>query len=91
MYLLPLFISTPELVIVGLVIILIFGADKLPEIARGVARAMTTVRNATDDIKNEISKSADEHGLTEEVKKISAQIEEVKDQIEDTGSIKRKF
>jgi sec-independent protein translocase protein TatA len=72
------------------VVILVFGADKLPEIARGVARAMTTVRNATDDIKNEITKSADQHGLTDEVKAISKQIEEVKDQIEESGSIKRK-
>ncbi len=76
--------------IVGLVVILVFGSDKLPEIARGIARAMTTVRNATDDIKNEISKSADQHGISEDVKEISKQIEEVKDQIEETGSIKRK-
>ncbi|GAK75293.1 MULTISPECIES: Sec-independent protein translocase subunit TatA/TatB [Nonlabens] len=88
---LPLFISTPELMIVGLVVILVFGSDKLPEIARGIARAMNTVRNATDDIKNEISKTADEHGFTEDVKQITSKIEEVKDQIEETGSIKRRF
>jgi sec-independent protein translocase protein TatA len=87
----PLFISTPEMVIVGLVIILVFGSDKLPEIARGIARAMSTVRNATDDIKNEISKSAEQHGFNEDVQEITKQIEEVKDQIEDSGSIKRKF
>ncbi|WP_317126860.1 Sec-independent protein translocase subunit TatA/TatB [Nonlabens xiamenensis] len=88
---LPLFISTPELMIVGLVVILVFGADKLPEIARGLGRAMKTVRNATDDIKNEITKSADEHGFTGDIKEISQKIEEVKDEIEETGSIKRKF
>ncbi|WP_366508892.1 twin-arginine translocase TatA/TatE family subunit [Nonlabens sp.] len=87
----PLFISTPELMIVGLVVILVFGSDKLPEIARGIGKAMKTVRNATDDIKNEITKSADEHGFNVDVKEITKQIEEVKDQIEDSGSIKRKF
>ncbi|MFB0904656.1 MAG: twin-arginine translocase TatA/TatE family subunit [Nonlabens sp.] len=91
MKMIPLFISTPELMIVGLVVILVFGSDKLPEIARGLAKAMKTVRNATDDIKNEISKSADEHGFTSDVKEITKKIEEVKDQIEDSGSIKRKF
>ncbi|MFT6096369.1 MAG: sec-independent protein translocase protein TatA [Nonlabens sp.] len=91
MKMIPLFISTPELMIVGLVVILVFGSDKLPEIARGLAKAMKTVRNATDDIKNEISKSADEHGFTTDVKEITKKIEEVKDQIEDSGSIKRKF
>jgi sec-independent protein translocase protein TatA len=91
MKMIPLFISTPELMIVGLVVILVFGSDKLPEIARGLAKAIKTVRNATDDIKNEISKSADEHGFTSDVKEITKKIEEVKDQIEDSGSIKRKF
>ncbi|PPK97097.1 MULTISPECIES: twin-arginine translocase TatA/TatE family subunit [Nonlabens] len=91
MKMIPLFISTPELMIVGLVVILVFGSDKLPEIARGLGKAMKTVRNATDDIKNEITKSADEHGFTKDVKEITKQIEQVKDQIEDSGSIKRKF
>ncbi|WP_194850248.1 Sec-independent protein translocase subunit TatA/TatB [Nonlabens antarcticus] len=91
MFSLPLFISTPEMMIVGLVIILVFGSDKLPEIVRGIAKAMKTVRNATDDIKNEISKSADEHGFSQDIEEITKQIEQVKDQIEDTGSIKRKF
>lgn len=87
----PLFISMPEMMIVGLVIILVFGSDKLPEIVRGIAKAMNTVRNATDDIKNEITKSADEHGFSKDVQEITKQIEEVKDQIEESGSIKRKF
>lgn len=79
------------MMIVGLVIILVFGSDKLPEIVRGIAKAMNTVRNATDDIKNEITKSADEHGFNEDIDVITKQIEQVKDQIEETGSIKRKF
>jgi len=91
MFSLPLFISTPEMMIVGLVIILVFGSDKLPEIVRGIAKAMQTVRNATDDIKNEISKSADEHGFSKDIGEITKQIEQVKDQIEESGSIKRKF
>jgi sec-independent protein translocase protein TatA len=91
MKMIPLFISTPELMIVGLVVILVFGSDKLPEIARGLGKAIKTVRNATDDIKNEISKSADEHGFNTDIKEITKKIEEVKDQIEESGSIKRKF
>ncbi len=91
MKMIPLFISTPELMIVGLVVILVFGSDKLPEIARGLGKAIKTVRNATDDIKHEITKSADEHGFTKDITEITKKIEEVKDQIEDSGSIKRKF
>jgi sec-independent protein translocase protein TatA len=85
----PLFISSTEIFFILLVVVLVFGSDKIPEIARGLAKAMNSVRHATDGIKNEISKSVDEHGISTDVKQIQEQINEVKDQIEETGSIKR--
>lgn len=87
----PLFIGTTEVFFILLVIILVFGSDKIPEIARGLAKVMKTVRNATDDIKHEISKSADEHGFTKEIGEITKTIARTKDEIEEAGSIKRKF
>lgn len=87
----PLFIGTTEVFFIILVTILVFGSDKIPEIVRGLAKVMKTVRNATDDIKNEITKSADEHGFTKEIEDITKQIERTKDEIEDAGSIKRNF
>jgi sec-independent protein translocase protein TatA len=87
----PLFIGTTEVFFILLVVVLVFGSDKIPEIARGLAKVMKTVRNATDDIKNEISKSADEHGFTKDINEITKQIEHTKDEIEDAGSIKRNF
>lgn len=74
-----------------LVVVLVFGADKIPEIARGLAKVMNSVRNATDDIKHEITKSADEHGFTKDITEITKQIERTKDEIEDDGSVKRNF
>jgi len=47
------------------------------------------VRNATQDIKDEIQKSAEKQGL--DTDQIEQQIREVKDEVEDiAGSIKRK-
>ncbi len=86
-----LFISTPELFLVGLVVLLVFGSDKLPEIARGLGKAIKTVRNATDDIKHEITKTATDDFSSKEVEHFKKQIEEVKDKIEETGSIKRRL
>ncbi len=87
----PLFLGTGEVFFIILVVILVFGSDKIPEIVRGLAKIMKTVRNATDDIKNEITKSADEHGFTQDINEITKQIERTKDEIEDAGSIKRNF
>ncbi|MDB4014797.1 twin-arginine translocase TatA/TatE family subunit [Flavobacteriaceae bacterium] len=86
------FISGAEIVFVSFIVLLIFGADKIPSIARGLAKGMTQVRNATNEIKSEIQKSADidpTKSITSELTKEIDQVKEDFDKI--TGSIKRKL
>ena len=88
-----LFISGGEIAFVLFIVIMVFGADKLPEIARGLGKGMRTLKDATNDIKHEITKTAETNGMdtsiTGDVKK---ELNKVKDDLEDfTGSIKRKF
>ncbi len=93
-----LFISGTEIIFILFIVVMIFGADKLPEIARGLAKGMTQLKNATNEIKSEITKSADVHGLDtnlvgdvkkeiESVKKSLNPLETIADDI--TGPIKR--
>ena len=49
-----LFISGQEIFIVMIVVLLLFGANKIPEIAKGLGKGMREFRKATDDIKREI-------------------------------------
>ncbi|SDB53692.1 sec-independent protein translocase protein TatA [Flavobacteriaceae bacterium MAR_2010_188] len=86
-----LFIGTTEIIFILFIVVMVFGADKLPEIARGLAKGMRTLKDATDDIKHEITKSAQDHGIdTSVTKNISEEISKVKDNIEDvSGTIKR--
>ena len=82
------FISGAELVFVFFVILLVFGADKVPDIARTLAKGMRQLRKATQDIKSEIEKSAEKQGL--DTKQIKQDLKEVKDEVEDiAGSVKR--
>ncbi|MGB0172478.1 MAG: Sec-independent protein translocase subunit TatA/TatB [Flavobacteriaceae bacterium] len=82
------FISGAELVFVFFVILLVFGADKVPDIARTLGKGMRQVRNATQDIKSEIEKSAEKQGL--DTKQIEQDLKEVKDEVENiAGSVKR--
>tara|TARA_B110000881_G_C18106185_1_gene285202 strand:+ start:73 stop:303 length:231 start_codon:yes stop_codon:yes gene_type:complete len=53
-----LFISGPEIIVVLLFIVMFFGSKKIPEIAKGLGRAMREVKDASNDIKKEIRKSA---------------------------------
>jgi len=48
-------ISGGELAIVALIVFIILGPDKLPDIARKFGKAMRFIRKATDDIKREIN------------------------------------
>lgn len=88
-----LFISGAEIAFVLFIVIMVFGADKLPEIARGLGKGMRTLKDATNDIKHEITKTAENNGIdtsiTSDVKK---ELNKVKDDLEDfTGSVKRKL
>lgn len=88
-----LFISGAEITVILFIVVMVFGADKIPEIAKGLGKGMRTLKNATNDIKHEISKSAEKHGIdTDLTKEINEEIGKVKDNIEDfTGSVKRKL
>jgi sec-independent protein translocase protein TatA len=53
-----------EWVILILIVLLFFGAKRIPELARGLGRGIYEFRRATDDIKKEIEKGnqeLDEH------------------------------
>lgn len=88
-----LFISGAEIAFILFIAIMVFGADKLPEIARGLGKGMRTLKDATNDIKHEITKTAEKNGLdTSIAKDVKKELDRVKDDIEDfTGSVKRKF
>ncbi|MCH4553672.1 MULTISPECIES: Sec-independent protein translocase subunit TatA/TatB [Aestuariibaculum] len=88
-----LFISGAEIAFILFIAIMVFGADKLPEIARGLGKGMRTIKNATNDIKHEITKSAESNGIdTSFVSDIKKEINSVKDDVEDfAGSVKRKM
>jgi TatA/E family protein of Tat protein translocase len=50
-------IGTPEILVIFLIALLLFGADKLPELARGVGKGMNEFRKASDNLKSELEKS----------------------------------
>ena len=88
-----LFISGPEVMIIMLIVVMVFGADKIPEIARGLGKGIRQVKDATNDIKREIKDSSDTTGIdTDIAKDVNKEISSVKDDIEDlTGPIKRQL
>ena len=86
-----LFISGAEIFFILFIVVMVFGADKIPGIAKGLGKGMRQLRDATDDIKREIQKSAESQGIdTDFTKDIRKEIDQVKKNVDEvTGSVKR--
>ena len=50
-------IGTTEAIIIGGVVLLLFGAKKLPELAKGLGKGIKEFKDASSSIKDEVTKS----------------------------------
>jgi len=74
-------IGVPEILIILLVILLFFGAKRIPELARGIGQGMNEFRKASDQIKKEIDAGKNEgFGGNSSSSKEDKDKEEVKEQ-----------
>ncbi len=76
-----------EILLILLVVLILFGADKLPELARSIGKGLNEIRKASDEIKNEILNEA--NSFEQQVKNIKDEmqkedvIDEMRKEIED--------
>ena len=52
--------GTPELVVILIIILVLFGGRKIPEIMRGLGQGMREFRSASKEATDEITKLAEE-------------------------------
>ena len=79
LYISPLIfgIGGGEMVLIVGVILMLFGSDKIPEMARGLARVINQVKSASNELKSEITKSVDETGVINDIKE-AVNVEDIK-------------
>ncbi len=53
-------IGMPEMIMIFVVVLLLFGAKKLPELARGIGKSMGEFKKARDDFEREITRGEGE-------------------------------
>ncbi|MGB0357446.1 MAG: Sec-independent protein translocase subunit TatA/TatB [Flavobacteriaceae bacterium] len=83
------FISGAELVFVFMVVLLVFGANRIPEIARTLAKGIQQVKNASRDFRQELEQSAEAQGF--DTKDLQKEVEDLKKEINEiTGTVKRR-
>jgi sec-independent protein translocase protein TatA len=79
-----LFISGAEIFVILVITVMVFGADKIPEIARGLGKGMRQIKDATNDIKREIKNSAEKNNIDIDVaSSIRDEISKVTDNVGD--------
>lgn len=84
------FISGAELVFVFMIVLLVFGANRIPEIARTLAKGIQQVKSASRDFREELEKSAEAQGL--DAKELQKEVDDLKKEISEiTGSVKRRL
>ena len=54
------FLGWPEIVAILAVVLLLFGAKKLPELARGLGKGINEFKKASRDVQDEIERSVEE-------------------------------
>ena len=71
-------LSFGEMLMIVLAIVVLFGPDKIPEIARGLGQGIRKMKGAMEDVKSEIMKETDNP-----VSEIKREIEKVKQAAKD--------
>ncbi len=90
-----IFIGGSEMFFIIVLAVMIFGADKIPDIARGLAKGIRQLKDATNEVKREITASAKDNGLdTDFVRELKDGVDSFKKEVTDNlddlkGPIKR--
>ena len=90
LYIFNLFISGAEIAIILFIAVIFLGADKIPDVARSLAKGLNQIKHATNDIKRDIKASSASVKKSSITKDIDEELSKVKKDLEEfSGSIKR--
>lgn len=74
-----------EMIFILFIALMLFGSDKIPGIARTLGKGMAQIKNATNEIKSEIQKSAEANGIDTSMKELTTsfttEVESVKENL----------
>ena len=81
-----IFISGAEIIFVFMVVLLVFGAKKVPDIAKTLGKSVQQVKNASKDFRKEIEKTDSNQGIdtkeiVDEVQNIKTEINKIKNTV----------
>ena len=77
-YLFLNFLGTGEFVLIAFVFLLLFGPDKIPNLARNLGIGIRKIKDTTDEIKKEINASSDGiSSVSSDIKEDMKEVDEI--------------
>ena len=61
-----------ELIFIIFIALMLFGSEKIPDVARTMGKAMAQLKSATNDIKSEIQKGVEANGIDTSMKELTS-------------------
>lgn len=74
-------LGLPEILVVVVIALLVFGPDRLPELARQAGKAVAKFRSETSRSIDELKRAADVGDLDRELKAVSRDLREVRSSV----------
>jgi TatA/E family protein of Tat protein translocase len=74
-------IGVPELIIIFIIALLIFGPKKLPEVGKSVGRAMREFKKASDELRNKVDEEINASEIKSEINQVKSDLNEFKDDV----------
>ena len=68
-------LGSGEIMLIIIVIFIVFGPSKIPELARGLGKFINEIKRASEDIKTEINREADRQEREKRLEEYKAKIE----------------
>lgn len=63
--LIPLFIGTQEIIIIAIIILLLFGGKKIPELMKGLGKGVKSFKQGMNEVTDDINKSTEEQSRSQ--------------------------
>ena len=75
----------PEMLVIAVIALLVFGPDRLPELARNAGKAIAKFRSEASRSVEDLKRAADIQGLDDELKGISRDVRDLRSSV--TGAL----
>jgi len=74
-------IGIPELIVIFIIALLIFGPKKLPEVGKSVGRAIREFKKASDELRSKVEEEINATEIKKEMNEVKSDLTEFKDDL----------